>query len=148
MRKLMALCAVALLSGCAALGPINQTFTSTKNPIVQAGITLAVATAIGNGPDQQANAAAIKAIALKVYADSSAPSATISLLEAAINTEIVKTAPNPGARGAFMILSATLEQYLNGYIQTNPSGAIASSTLVNIQGLANAVVQATSFYGV
>lgn len=148
MRKLIALCAVALLSGCAALGPINQTFTSTKNPVVQAGITLAVATAIGNGSDAQTKAAAIKAIALKVYEDSSAPAATISLLEAALNTAIVKNAPNPGDRAAFMILSATLEQYLNGYIKANPTGAITAATLVNIQGLAQAVITATSYYGV
>lgn len=136
------------LTGCAALGTVNHYLTSQKNPVVQAGVTLAVATAIGNGSDQKAKAAVIKKVASQVLLDSQAPTATIALLEGAINTEIAKLAPNPGELAAFMILSSTLESFLNGYIQTNPTGAIAYSTMVDIQGLAQAVITATSYYGV
>ena len=148
MRKsLLVLPLIFVLSSCAALGPINRALTTVKNPVVQAGITLAVSTAIGTGADQKTKAASIKAVALQIYQASSAPSATISVLEASLNTEIGKV-PNPGDKAAFMILAATLEQYLNTYIQTNPGGALTAQTLVSIQGLAQAVVTATSFYGV
>lgn len=149
MRKLLILPLLLLeLAGCAALGPVNRALTQAKSPVVQAGVTLAVATAIGNGADQKTKAAAIKAIATEVYQASSAPSATIAVLEAALNTEIEKVATNPADKAAFMILASTLEGFLQTYIATNPAGAVTADTLVNIQGVAQAVVQATSFYGV
>lgn len=148
MKKLLYVSAMMIaLSGCAALGSINQTLTSQKNPIVQAGITLAVATAIGNGGDQKQKAAAVKSVALKIYQASSAPAATIAVLEAILNTEIGKVA-NPGERASFTILAATLESYLQTYIDNNPAGAITAATLVDIKGVAQAVITATSFYGV
>jgi len=137
------------LSGCAALGTVDKTLGSAKGPIVTAGVTLAVATAIGNGSvdEQKRKAESIKSVALKIYQASSAPTATISVLEAMLNTEISKVT-NPGERASFTILAATLESYLQTYISTNPTGAITAKTLVDIKGVAQAVITATSFYGV
>lgn len=149
MKKILFLLPLVLLiNGCAALGTVNKALTSQKNPIVLAGVTLAVSAAVGNGADAKTKAAAIKSIAQQVLADASTPAATIALLEASLNAKIQSVAKNPGEAAAFMILSSTLETYLNTYIQSNPAGAITASTLVDIQGVANAVIQATTFYGV
>jgi hypothetical protein len=139
--------AVFYLSGCAALGPINRALTLVKSPVVQAGVDLAVATAIGNGSDQMAKATQIKTIALAVYQASSAPAATVTLLEAALNAEVLKVAPNPADRAAFMILAATLEGTLQAYAQANPTAGVTADTLVSIQGVAQAVITACSLYG-
>lgn len=151
MRKLLLLLpllCLPLLNGCAALGPINKMLTAASSPLVQAGVDIAVATAVGNGSDQKAKAAQIKTIALAVYQASSAPAATVTLLEAALNAEVLKVATNPADRAAFMILAATLEATLQGYIAANPTGAVTSQTLVSIQGVAMACVTATALYGV
>lgn len=138
---------VSLLSGCAALGTVNQVFTSAKNPIVQAGVDLAVSAAVGTGSDAKQRATDIKNVATAILADASTPAATVQLLEAAVNAKVNSLAKNPGEAAAFMILTATLEGYLNNYIQTNPGGALTAQTLVDIQGLCKAVLQAVSFYG-
>jgi hypothetical protein len=149
MRKILLLLPLLLLvNGCAALGKLNQVLTSQKNPIVLAGVTLAVSAAVGSGTDAKTKAAEIKSIAQAVLADASTPAATVALLESALNAKIQSVAKNPAEAAAFMILSSTLETYLNTYIQSNPAGAITADTLVDIQGVANAVIQATSFYGV
>lgn len=149
LKTLSLLAFIALtLNGCAALGTVNSVLTSQKNPIVLAGVTLAVSAAIGSGADAKDRAASIKAIAQQVYADSASPAATVALLETSLNAKVASLAKNPGQLAAFTILTSTLETYLNTYIAANPSGAITSATLVDIQGVANAVIQATSFYGV
>ncbi len=133
-------------AGCSALGPINRALTSVKSPVVQAGVDLAVATAIGNGADSKAKAAQIKAIATAVYTASNAPSVAIADLEGVLNAEILKVAPNPADRVAFQILASTLEASLTAYVQANAGGAVTAQTLVSIQGVAQAVITACGFY--
>jgi hypothetical protein len=88
---------------------------------------------------------AIKAIAVQVAADAANPAVTITALESTLNAKIVALSPSPADTAAFMILTQTLQAFLNGKIQS--SGAITATTSVAIAGLANAVITACSFYG-
>lgn len=138
------------ISGCAALGKVNQFLTSQKNPVLQqaaiAGLDVAIAK-VGKA-DPKALAAKVKKVALMIQADAANPTATVEQLEAVLNTEISKVSANPEEAAAFMMLAQGLELALNTYIATNPGGPVASTTLVSIQGLCAAVVMATNFYGV
>jgi hypothetical protein len=148
MKKILVLAAVAAfaLSGCAALGSVNQFLTSAKNPVVQAAVDVAVGAAVGSGTEAHAKAQQIATIAQQVYTASSAPATTIAELESVLNTEIMKVAPNAADKAAFELLASTLEAYLQSYINSNPPGAITNDTLVSIQGVAKAVITAASFY--
>ncbi|MDR5729696.1 MAG: hypothetical protein RB191_19950 [Terriglobia bacterium] len=146
MRKFIALCAVALLSGCAALGPINQTFTSTKNPIVQSTAVAAVTVVVSKDKNPVAAAKNIRAIAQKIYADAASPTATVSNLEKSLNAEIARVSPNQAEATGFIALAATMEVLLNAYISTNPGGPVVSTTLVSIQGVALAVISAATLF--
>lgn len=142
----LAVSAMLATSGCATFGKI---FTPANAPVLQAGVDVAVAFAVGNdATTQKVKAFAIKSIALQIAADTSNPQATIATLEASLNAAILKFAPNPLDAAAFMALSSTLQGFLNAKIQAVPNGAITAATLVDISILANDVVTATSFFGV
>ena len=133
------------MCGCTALGKLQNAVTPASGMLVQAAVDVAVATAIGNNPlTQKAKALAIKAIAAKVAADASNPAVALTALEATLNASVAKLAPNPGDLAAFMILTQTLQGLLNQKI----GSTVNQSTSVAIVGLAKAVLQATSFYGV
>lgn len=146
--KLITLFIVGLvaLGGCATLGKV---FTPANAPVLQAGVDVAVALAVGNDPlAQKAKALVIKTIALQVAADASNPAATIATLEANLNARVMKLAPNPLDAAAFMALSASLQAFLNGKITAATNGVITPQTAVDITALANDVATAASFFGV
>lgn len=147
MNKLLLIPLVLILTSCAALGSISSTLTPTNSALVQAGVDLAVGTAVGNNPlTEKAKAAAIKAIAIQVAADAANPAVTLAALESSLNTRIAALAPNPADLAAFMVLTQTLQAFLNTKI--TGTGPLTPQTSVAIVGVANAVIQATSFYGV
>lgn len=141
-----AICAMSMMTGCETLG---KAFTPANAPILQAGVDVAVALAVGNDAStQKAKALVIKTIALQVAADAANPAVTIETLEAKLNARVLKLAPNPLDAAAFMALSSTLQGFLNSKIQSATSGVITPQTVVNIVTLANDVATAASFFGV
>lgn len=142
----LAVSAMLAMSGCATLGKV---FTPANAPVLQAGVDIAVALAVGNDVStQKAKALAIKTIALQVAAAAGNPQVTVATLEASLNAAILKLAPNALDAAAFMALSSTLQGFLNAKIQAVPNGAITAETLVDIATLANDVATAASFFGV
>jgi hypothetical protein len=138
--------AMSTMTGCATLGKI---FTPANAPVLQAGVDVAVALAVGNDVlTQKAKALVIKTIALQVAADASNPAATIATIEANLNAKVMKLAPNPLDAAAFMALSASLQAFLNGKINAATNGIITPQTAVDIATLANDVAVAASFFGV
>jgi predicted component of type VI protein secretion system len=141
-----AVIAMSTMTGCATLAKV---FTPANAPILQAGVDVAVALAVGTDVStQKAKALAIKTIALQVAADASNPSATIATLEAGLNARVMKLAPNPLDAAAFMALASTLQGFLNSKVQAVSSGVLTPQTLVDISALANDVALAASFFGV
>ncbi|MDP9089185.1 MAG: hypothetical protein M3O26_10660 [Pseudomonadota bacterium] len=140
---------VLCLSACTALGKLSTLATPAGNQLIQAGIDVGVATAVGNNPaTQKIKALSIKIIAQQIAADAVNPAATLAQLESTLNARVVALAPNAADAAAFMVFASTLQGFLNGKIQSDTSGKITASTSVAIVGLANAVVTATSFFGV
>jgi hypothetical protein len=130
----------------AALGKVNQTLTSQKNPLMTQAVTAGVTLAIAKQPNAAKFAAELNSMAKIIAADAASPTATVAMLEATLNAEIGRVSSTPQEKAAFAALAITLEAALNTYISTNPGGPITSATLVSIQGLALAVESATQFY--
>lgn len=134
-------------SGCTALGKLQTAITPASAIVVQAAVDVAVSQAIGNDPlTQKVKALAIKTIATQIAAEAGNPTVTLAALESTLNAQVAKLAVNPGELAAFMLLTQSLQALVNQKITT--SGTVTQSTQVAVVGLANAVIQATSFYGV
>ena len=147
MKKLLPFLLLLSLTGCAALGKVNQTFTSQKNPVLSEAVSAALTVVISKAPNPTQTAKDVKAVATAIYADAASPTTTVATIEADLNTEILKVAKTDAERIAFVKLATQLETVLNAYIATNPGGPVVSTTLVSIQGVALAVEAATAFFG-
>ncbi len=138
--RVLALAAIIALTGCAAAGKL---ITPTAVMVTQGVADVAVATAVSKGIP----AAKIKLIAQQLLALDNSNSA-LSAIEAALNAQIVALHLPPGDVAAMQILTSSLTAAVNAKLGSGTAGSVNSNTQVAIADVLNAVLQATSFYGV
>jgi hypothetical protein len=128
------------LTGCATAGKF---ITPTVVTIEQGVADVAVATAVSKGiPALQ-----IKTIAQQLLALDNGTTA-LSAIEAVVTQKLIAMKLPPGDLAAAQLLTQSLTAAVTAKLSTSTAGSVNANTQVAIADVLNAVITATSFYGV
>jgi hypothetical protein len=144
MRTISNLLAMTVVIGVLALAQFGcALFTPSGAPFLQASVDAAVAAAVQKGVP----AAKIKSIAQQVLAADTGTQVALGAIETLVNAKIAALNLPPADQAAALILTSTLEGFVQIALSGTTASKVTAQTQVDIADICNDLITATALYG-